>query len=934
MNKYNTVGLYDHNASSYEKIKQGFLEDDVVSIVHATGTGKSYNALQLAYDNKDKKITYIVPSNSIIEHLNEIIKENPNLDLKRDFPNLEFITYQSLVNMSEEEIEELDIDLLILDEFHHIGAPVWGSRIDTIVETHEDMQILGMTAYTVRDRGTSYERDMANPETDELFSNTVVSNYDLCDAMIDGVLPKPIYKSGYVYLEKTINAIEERLEKENKETKLYKELSVLLKDVKKRVHEAPSVKDIFKTNIKPDGKYIYFCPPITEDGRNDINSIMAEVRSWIKEMGLSEDDYEFYVTTSKMGEDGKKNRDAFYKDVDLNGNKTNKKLRIMFAINQYNEGVHAPGLDGVIMGRGTSSDIVFFEQLGRGLAVRERTKEEYDKLYSKPIEELIGLCKERQIKITDINSKEEIIEQLLAPVIIDLANNIGFIKELENNLTDRVKEIQEKRNGTKRKVHLGNTSFDIDMINEDLFEILRYMYDRLTLTWMDKFNLAKAYYEHHGNLEIPRNFKTTNGYEYDENGIALGTWINKQRLAYNGKGLSKISSEQIKLLESIVMIWNVYDEEWMDKYNLAKEYYKRHGNLEVPRSFKTINGYEYDEKGIALGSWIVRQRYAYKRNEKISPNQIKLLESIGMQWNVYDKKWMDKFNLAKVYYEHHGNLEVPRSFKTINGIDYDENGIALGSWIINQRYVYNGKENNKITPSQIKLLESIGMQWNVYDKKWMEKYNLAKEYYKHHGNLEISSIFKTINGYEYDENGIALGVWIQSQRVSYNGKSKRKIITPVQIKLLENIGMIWSIHDKEWMDKFKLVENYYNYFGDLNIPQNFKTINGYEYDKNGVNLGSWIDIQRQAYNGKNNLKIMPKQIKMLESIGMKWYLSEKKDYKNQNEMIDEKTSISKQIEITNRVHSYLNKQDGNSLLSKKEINQGLLDELNFNYKKK
>ena len=859
MNKYNTVGLYDHNASSYEKIKQGFLEDDVVSIVHATGTGKSYNALQLAYDNKDKKITYIVPSNSIIEHLNEIIKENPNLDLKRDFPNLEFITYQSLVNMSEEEIEELDIDLLILDEFHHIGAPVWGSRIDTIVETHEDMQILGMTAYTVRDRGTSYERDMANPETDELFSNTVVSNYDLCDAMIDGVLPKPIYKSGYVYLEKTINAIEERLEKENKETKLYKELSVLLKDVKKRVHEAPSVKDIFKTNIKPDGKYIYFCPPITEDGRNDINSIMAEVRSWIKEMGLSEDDYEFYVTTSKMGEDGKKNRDAFYKDVDLNGNKTNKKLRIMFAINQYNEGVHAPGLDGVIMGRGTSSDIVFFEQLGRGLAVRERTKEEYDKLYSKPIEELIGLCKERQIKITDINSKEEIIEQLLAPVIIDLANNIGFIKELENNLTDRVKEIQEKRNGTKRKVHLGNTSFDIDMINEDLFEILRYMYDRLTLTWMDKFNLAKAYYEHYGNLEIPFNFKTINGYEYDGNGIALGAWIRNQRSAYNGKGTSKMTSERIKLLESIGMRFETKDikEEWNKKYELAKAYYKHHGNLEILKRFKTTNGYEYDE-----------------------------------------------------------------------------NGIALGDWIISQRKAYNGKGTYKITEKQIKLLESIGMRFEIKDIKeeWNKKYELAKAYYEHHGNLEIPVSFKTTNGKDYDENGIFLGKWIENQRKAYNGKGTCKI-TPVQIKLLENIGMIWSIHDKEWMDKFKLVENYYNYFGDLNIPQNFKTINGYEYDKNGVNLGSWIDIQRQAYNGKNNLKIMPKQIKMLESIGMKWYLSEKKDYKNQNEMIDEKTSISKQIEITNRVHSYLNKQDGSSLPSKEEMNQGLLDELNHVSKK-
>ena len=56
-NEYQTVGLYEHNANSYRKVKASFAAGGkVVGIVHATGTCKSYNALQLAYDNKDKKI--------------------------------------------------------------------------------------------------------------------------------------------------------------------------------------------------------------------------------------------------------------------------------------------------------------------------------------------------------------------------------------------------------------------------------------------------------------------------------------------------------------------------------------------------------------------------------------------------------------------------------------------------------------------------------------------------------------------------------------------------------------------------------------------------------------------------------------------------------------------------------------------------------------
>ena len=95
------LDLYEHNIESYEKVKEAYLDKNIASIVHATGTGKSYNALQLARDNKDKKIIYVVPSNSIIEHLKELLKEN-NIDLEKDLPNLEFITYQSFINMSKE----------------------------------------------------------------------------------------------------------------------------------------------------------------------------------------------------------------------------------------------------------------------------------------------------------------------------------------------------------------------------------------------------------------------------------------------------------------------------------------------------------------------------------------------------------------------------------------------------------------------------------------------------------------------------------------------------------------------------------------------------------------------------------------------------------------------------------------------------------------
>ena len=793
-----------------------------------------------------------------------------------------------------------------------------------------------MTAYTVRDRGTSYERDMVNPEGEEIFSNKVASNYDLCDAMIDAVLPKPIYKSAYIHLENTLEELEKKLEKENHNSKNYKELSKVLNDIRNQVHMAPSMKEVFQENIKKDGKYYYFCPLNSEENVNDIGTIMEEVKEWCQEMGLTEDDYEFYLTTSEMKEEGKKNRQAFYNDEDLNGNKVNHKLRIMFAINQYNEGVHAPGVDGVIMGRSTKSDIIYYEQLGRGLSVRENYKEEYDKLYQKDIAELRVLCKEKNREIKDDMEKEEIIETLLAPIIIDLANNIDYIKELEDNLKDRVKEVRKQNNSKtkKRVIHLSTTDFNISMINQNLYEILKYVSDRLSMTWMEKYNLAKAYFNHYGDLEIPISFKTTNGHEYDENGIALGRWICRQRQAYKGQGTQKITPYQIKLLEEIGMRFE--NERWRKKYNLAKAYFEHYGNLEIPTIFKTTNGYEYDENGIALGTWVVNQRIAYKGNSasKITPAKINLLKEIGMRFENIDtmETWMEKYKLAKTYFEHYGNLEIPTIFKTTNGYEYDENGIALGNWIGNQRQTYKGQGTQKITPYQIKLLKEIGMRFENKDimETWMEKYNLAKVYFEHYDNLEIPKTFKTINGYDYDENGIALGAWIVTQRTAYKGDSTNKI-TPTQIKLLEEIGMRFETanRNKIWIEKYNLAKAYFEHYGNLEIPTVFKTTNGHEYDENGIALGQWIANQRNAYKGTCRQKITPDQIKLLEEIGMKWF-NNSIDNKFQKELITENNLKRKQTEIMNRFTSYLNHIDDQEI-DKDTINQGFVYELNHKH---
>ncbi len=852
--------LYKHNEEAYRKIDNAYQSDeDVVGIVHATGTGKSYLALNLAYHNQNKKVVYIVPSNGIIEHLENIIKES-GLNKEKDFANVEFRTYQSLINLSLEEMENIDCDLLILDEFHHLGAPIWGARTKTFIETHSNIKIFGMTAYTIRDRNTSYERDMANPETDELFSNKIISRYDLCDAIIDGILPQNItYKTSVIGLEEILKKLEDKtsslgLEEENKKE---------LETARKRIAEAPSIAKIIKETIHSNSKLIYFCPPFSEKGVNDIETIKKEAMEWFKQI-TAEENIVFYSTTSEMGTDGKKNREAFYQDVDLSGNNVSNKLRVMFAINQYNEGIHAPNVDGVIMGRGTSSDIVFFEQLGRALAVNRNNN----------------------------------------PVIIDLAGNYTYINELENNIKERVKGQSHKTGKIIERRNIPEVKFNIEIQNIDIFNFLSDYYKKINRTWMFYYELAKKYYEAYGDLEIPVTFKTNDGVTYDPNGkINLGRWKTNQRQRCLPE------SERGKLLSQIGMRFEnkISTLSWKEMYEYAKKYYEAYGDLEIPQKFKTNDGVTYDPNGkIKLGGWITNQRQRCLPESE----QGKLLLQISMRFEniISTLTWKEMYELAKKYYETQGDLEIPAKFKTNDGATDDPSGkINLGKWITTQR--------KKCLPEseQGRLLLQIGMRFEnkISTLSWNEMYEYAKKYYEAYGNLEIPRKFKTNDGVTYDPNGkINLGCWIANQRQTCLPESE-------QGKLLSQIGMRYKNKFLSWEEMYEYAKKYYETHGDLEVPVKFKTNDGVTYDPNGkINLGQWITNQRYL------CPIESEQGKLLLQIGMRFNLL--KDFTQiKNICLERKidTELNKQVTHVSALKEFIAK-----IKLSEELGINLIDE--------
>lgn len=69
--------------------------------------------------------------------------------------------------------------------------------------------------------------------------------------------------------------------------------------------------------------------------------------------------------------------------------------------------------------------------------------------------------------------------------------------------------------------------------------------------WEVRYGFAKAYYEEHGNLNIPS--------KYRADGIWLAKWVNEQKQVYAGKRKGKeLSDEQVRRLEAIGMEFGPY----------------------------------------------------------------------------------------------------------------------------------------------------------------------------------------------------------------------------------------------------------------------------------------------------------------------------------------------------------------------------------------
>jgi hypothetical protein len=435
-----------------------------------------------------------------------------------------------------------------------------------------------------------------------------------------------------------------------------------------------------------------------------------------------------------------------------------------------------------------------------------------------------------------------------------------------------VKEFTEFKNDTSKHLKL---LFCIDMLNEGVHveDITGVILFRPTISpIIYKQQIGRALSANKNNQ--PLIFDIVNNIE---NLYSIGTITEEMEQAlriYNIDGDAirerfKIIDETRDCRELFNQLQDTLGASWEVMYTAAKHYYNKHGDLLVPKKHRTHDG-------LSLGVWIVTQRRV--RNKSIpgllDEERIAKLDEIAMVWDTAEHSWESNYNAAKIYYKQNGHLDIPRRYKT-------DEGVMLGAWIANLRQYH---KNTTLTTERAKKLDEIEMIWDRTDYAWNQSFEAAREYYNENRHLKVPSNY-------ISKDGIKLGTWLNNQRAAYN-KNTSIALTKERIKQLESIGMTWNTKfDLGWERGFDEAKKYYTKYKNLEVPVDYKTGDGFA-------LGKWIRRHKPGVDGRTFIKLTTERRERLNKIGMIWETKHDKEWQRNYEEAKEYYKMNGHLNVT------------------------------------
>jgi len=330
--------------------------------------------------------------------------------------------------------------------------------------------------------------------------------------------------------------------------------------------------------------------------------------------------------------------------------------------------------------------------------------------------------------------------------------------------------------------------------------------------------------------------------------VNIGSWCNKQRQAFKGKGNSRpLTAEQVTALTAVPGWWweQDLDAQWLAKLQLLNEYVGE---------FHTLPAQNTTYQDVKLGIWCTTQRQAFKGKGTFRPltaEQVTALNAVpGWWWEQdLDAQWLAKLQLLNEYV---GEFQALPTQNTT----YQD--VKLGSWCTSQRLSFKGKGKGRpLTAEQVTALTAVPGWWWDLDAQWLAKLQLLNEYVGE---------FRTLPTRNTTYQDVNIGQWCTNKRQAFKGKGARcRPLTAEQVTSLTAVpGWWWEQDlDAQWLAKLQLLNEY---VGEFQALPTAKTT--YQ----DVNIGIWCNSQRQAFKGKGTWRpLTAEQVTALNAVPGWWW---------------------------------------------------------------